>query len=598
MKKPKRILWLILVVALYCAWAVVPVSAHAELLRSIPEANAVLAQSPTQVELLFSEPLETNLSTIKVYDSDGAIVDAGDSSVDSNNPERMTISLPSLPDGIYSVAWQVLSQTDGHLTAGSFPFAVGNISASTLPEEQQTTRLPISALIAKWLLLASSALLAGQFVSIFFIWDPALKSNPEEPGLSNRLSLVWDEIYKIGLIGALLAIGLGILAQAGQTTGHELAFPWSKEAGQVLAETRLGVTWLVRMALVLTGFWFVRSRKVAWKQPARFVTSLALLLTISLTSHAATEVHPVLPVGSDWLHLITMSFWFGGLAHLITGMAVLRKTGERLRTDVTYSVARRFSTMALPSVGILGLTGLYSAVLRVGSISALLNTLYGHALLFKQIFVGALLLIAAVNLLIISPGLQRDSLQDVSNSKFFQRFGKTVLTEVVLACFLLASVTLMTYLPPAKTLPPKTTLTGTTKVDDLKIALSISPGLVGQNDFTVQLTPARSVQGVSEVILSFVTVEANLPPSDIQLTGEENGIFTGQGAHIVLPGRWLVEVTVRREGKFDAVVTFDFNVPKPGSGSENESSNIPLISIALIVLIGLLFVLNLFARSG
>jgi len=70
------------------------------------------------------------------------------------------------------------------------------------------------------------------------------------------------------------------------------------------------------------------------------------------------------------------------------------------------------------------------------------------------------------------------------------------------------------------------------------------------------------------------------------------------GSHLGFPGRWLVEVTVRREGKFDAVVTFDFNVPKPGSGSENESSNIPLISIVLIVLIGLLFVLNLFARSG
>ena len=212
---------------------------------------------------------------------------------------------------------------------------------------------------------------------------------------------------------------------------------------------------------------------------------LALLLTISFTSHTATEIHPLLPVGSDWFHLIGMAFWFGGLVHLIVGLAILRKVGGRLRTDITYSAARRFSMMALPSVGVLGLTGVYSAVLRVGSISALLDTLYGHALLFKQIFVAALLLIAAVNLLIISPGLHRDSLQDVPNSPSFRRFGKTVLTEIVLACFLLASVTLMTYLPSAKTLPPKTTLTGTINVDDIKIALSISPGLVGQNDLTV-----------------------------------------------------------------------------------------------------------------
>ncbi len=242
MKIQKRIFWLIAIIALYCVWAVVPVSAHAELLRSIPESNAILVQSPPQVELLFSEPLESKLSTIKVYNTNGEVVDAGDSGVDASNSERMIVSLPSLPDGVYSVAWQVVSQIDGHQTVGSFPFAVGKIDASTLPAEEQTsTNLPISALIAKWLLLACVAVLAGQFTSIFFIWDFALRSNKEEPGLSDRLSLNWDRIYTIGLFGALFAIGLGVLAQAGQTTGHELAFPWSKETGQVLAETRFGV---------------------------------------------------------------------------------------------------------------------------------------------------------------------------------------------------------------------------------------------------------------------------------------------------------------------------------------------------------------------
>ena len=242
----------------------------------------------------------------------------------------------------------------------------------------------------------------------------------------------------------------------------------------------------------------------------------------------------------------------------------------------------------------MGLTGIYSAVLRVGSISALLDTLYGHALLFKQIFVAALLLIAAVNLLIISPGLHRDSLQDVPNSPSFRRFGKTVLTEIVLACFLLASVTLMTYLPPAKTLPPKTTLTGTINVDDIKIALSISPGLVGQNDLTVQLTPAKLTQSVKKVSLSFIPVGSNVPPSEIQLTDQGNGIFTASGSNLSFSGRWLVEVTVQREFKFDAIVTFDFNVPQPGFAELDKPSNLPQISLSLIILIVLLFGLNFY----
>ena len=35
----------------------------------------------------------------------------------------MTVSLPSLPDGVYTVSWKALSSTDGHVTTGTFPFA-------------------------------------------------------------------------------------------------------------------------------------------------------------------------------------------------------------------------------------------------------------------------------------------------------------------------------------------------------------------------------------------------------------------------------------------------------------------------------------------
>ena len=590
----RHAIWIITAILLYCAWTVSPVSAHAELLRSIPEANAILSEAPEKVELLFSESLESKLSTIKVYDSNGQIVDKGDAGIDPTNSGRMTVSLPTLPDGIYTVSWQALSQTDGHVTGGSFPFAVGNIDASNLPSEQATnSNPPISALITKWLLLASLALLGGQFPSRFFIWNPAFDSNDKEPGLFNRLSRSWDDLYKIGLIGTLLAIGLGVLAQAGQTAGHELAAPWAKEVGQVLTETRLGVIWLIRLALALIGIWLVRSHPVFWKHLSRFLVGLALLFTVSLTSHAATELHPLLPVLSDWLHLTGMAFWFGGLGHLIIGLATLQKVEGRLRTRITASMVKRFSLMALPSVGVIGLTGIYSAILRVGSVPALLDTVYGNSLLLKQGFVAALLMIAAVNLLIISPGIHHDSLQSIPNSPFVQRFRKTVLAEVILACLLLGSVSLMTYLPPARTPLPKTSLTGTRKVDDLKIALSISPGLVGQNTYTVRLTPKRSAQAVKEVILTFVPVQANLPPSEFQLTAQGNGIYVGQGSNIGFPDRWLVEVATRREAKFDAIVSFGFNVLKPGTANENESPTILQISKALIILIGILIGVDL-----
>ena len=48
---------------LYCAWAAMPASAHALLLRSNPPSNAALAQAPAQVELFFSEAVQVGLST-------------------------------------------------------------------------------------------------------------------------------------------------------------------------------------------------------------------------------------------------------------------------------------------------------------------------------------------------------------------------------------------------------------------------------------------------------------------------------------------------------------------------------------------------------
>ena len=69
MKFKPRNLWLVLILLLYSALAVTPVLAHALLVRSNPQANAVLVQPPVQVELFFSEPVDGTLSDIKVYNT-------------------------------------------------------------------------------------------------------------------------------------------------------------------------------------------------------------------------------------------------------------------------------------------------------------------------------------------------------------------------------------------------------------------------------------------------------------------------------------------------------------------------------------------------
>ncbi len=113
MKFKRRNLWLIVIVLLYSALAVTSASAHALLLRSNPQANAILAQPPVQIELFFSESVEATLSTIKVFNTGGTEVDVGDVRVDPSDPTRMTVSLHTIGDGIYTVTWKAVSAIDG-----------------------------------------------------------------------------------------------------------------------------------------------------------------------------------------------------------------------------------------------------------------------------------------------------------------------------------------------------------------------------------------------------------------------------------------------------------------------------------------------------
>ena len=375
--------------------------------------------------------------------------------MDPANPERMTVSLPALENGVYTVSWTAVSATDGHQTEGSFSFGVGNVNAAALPTTKQSSSssLPGSALFAKWLLLSALALLGGQLPFLWLVWKPSLKQDAEGLPTAVFTPPVWKRLTWIGLIGVLAAIFIGMLAQAGQATGAELAFPWAPAMVVLLSTTRLGLIWLARVALALLAIWLAMGPKAGWKIWLGYATALALMLSVSLTSHAATEAQPLLPVMDDWIHIIGMTVWLGGLAYLLTGLREVFQLEAHLRTRLTSLSMGRFSGMALVSVGAIGITGLVSASLRVGTLQALLTSIYGHALLFKQIFVVGLLALAGINLVFISPRLKRSRLQGQANDPMVKRFGRIVIAEAILGVLLLMAVSLLTYLPPARINP-------------------------------------------------------------------------------------------------------------------------------------------------
>ena len=144
---------------------------------------------------------------------------------------------------------------------------------------------------------------------------------------------------------------------------------------------------------------------------------------------------------------------------------------------------------------------------------------------------------------------------------------------------------------------PNSDLTGTEKVDDLKIDITISPGRIGQNTFVLHLlSNGQPVQSVKKALLRFTPSQANISPSELELIGQGDGGFIAKGTYLSLPGNWQVQAIVRRQDKFDTYANFNFTLSKPGSA--NGSSRLQLYAGGIVLLDGLLCVLLLFSLKG
>jgi copper transport protein len=572
----KKIAFLVLIFLALCGIGAMPVLAHALLLRSIPEANAVLDRAPAQVELFFSEAVDPAFSTIKVLDVNGQPVDNGDTQVDPADATHLTVSLRSLPDGIYTVSWKALSATDGHVTLGSFPFAVGNVDAAAIATAAQASKqikLSIGEVAAKWLLYLSAMALVGSLLFGTVVWQPARRAAQIDRAITEP---PWHRFVNLALIGLIVASIIGLLVQAGQASGGEIAAPWDTATNGVLFATRYGTLWIARLIFILVLIGLLLRRPLPFQvsrreQALTFGAALLMLMTISLGSHAAGEPQPTLPVAADVIHLLAASVWVGGLISFVLGVWSIRKIDAVVRTRFTAQLIPRFSVLALISVATLALTGLYSAVLQIGALDALWNTLYGKALIVKLFIVLSMIGLGAIHLLIVTPRIKQDTAVRSATSPWPDRFRRSVTIEVMLGVVLLLSVSVFTSLPPARSAPSASDLQAATDVDDLNIALDIAPGRVGVNTFTVNVTTnGHALDNAKTVEARFTPANGNIAPSQAQLSGQGNGAYAIKGAYLSLPDTWQVQVVVRRDNHFDAYADFTFSL-----GATATAANLP-----------------------
>jgi methionine-rich copper-binding protein CopC len=97
--------------------------AHAFLDHAEPRVGNTVKGQPRTVALWFTQNLESAFSTVEVRDANGAQMNAGKASVDTNDRKLLRVPLKALPAGTYTVKWHVLS-VDTHTTEGNFTFHV------------------------------------------------------------------------------------------------------------------------------------------------------------------------------------------------------------------------------------------------------------------------------------------------------------------------------------------------------------------------------------------------------------------------------------------------------------------------------------------
>lgn len=97
--------------------------AHAFLDHADPKVGATVTNSPAQIKLWFTQNLEPVFSSVVVQDDTGKEVDKKDMRQDDKDKSLLIISVPSLPNGTYTVVWHVVS-VDTHRTQGHFKFTI------------------------------------------------------------------------------------------------------------------------------------------------------------------------------------------------------------------------------------------------------------------------------------------------------------------------------------------------------------------------------------------------------------------------------------------------------------------------------------------
>ena len=503
--------------------------AHAWYLRSNPAADARLVRAPAEIRVSFTEPPDLRGSEIQVLAADGRRVDRGDLRA-TDDPNGLAVGVEPIGDGGYTVAWSVLSTVDGHTTRGTFVFAVGNAPLPAVPDVGPAVAPPTALEVAGRVLGFAGIALAIGTGAFGLLVRPLL------PAASVR-----RETQLVLAAALLLVLGPALLVL---------------DQGSGLP-ARLGVLFGVR---ALAGVALIGAlRGGRYRHELIVALGLVAAVTATLVSHAAAS-GSALEVALDFVHVLAVSTWVGGLAALGWTALPFARVRDGIESAALGRAVWRFSLTALVAVATLVTTGTLQSLRRLVLPQDLVETPYGIALLAKIVLLLTALVLGALNLLVWGPRLRRALAPARARAGLVRG---TFIETVVLVAVLVVTGALTALVPPAQA--SGAAFDQTQHVGGLRLQVLVPSTQPGRNRYVLRVHEGlRPVTDAQRVLFRFTMVEHDMGETELVAEQRAPGEYVAQGSATVMFGTWRLETIVRLADRDDVRTVFSVPI---GAGS-------------------------------
>jgi methionine-rich copper-binding protein CopC len=506
-------------------------SAHSQLVSSSPGAGDVVATAPTEIRLVFSEPLEPKYSSLDLLDPVGATILLGAGTVDPADPRVLVAPVSGLEDGSYTVNWRAVSASDGHSTSGFITFGIGAGSSGG----QGTGDAPAGGdLHAGHSGAAAIAEVEGKTVGyggLMLVFGIALllllfgTVAPAARGIAANAAWILLIAAASGSIVLILVEASSLPAVTGSSSLDVAGYVTNSRVGQLLALRTLVA--LVGAAIV---FVLATIRRNGAAIAVGAVAAVVGLILVALSGHAAGFESPV-PIVVDLVHLGSTSVWLAGVVGLFWLIEFGGLSGDDLRALVP-----RFSAVALVTVTLIVFTGIYQAWIETYDFTSI-STPYSLTLAAKVMVFFIALVFGAVNY--FDGGRNRRWLGGF-RSRIFLEAGFAV-AVVGLA----ANVTSGS--PTSEGIPIQIAqAVSTAAPGSVDASLGVQPGRAGPNRYVVELSSPPPDGSI--VQLDLQRLDSSIGESRITMrpsgSGPAGQVFIADGGQMAVDSRWDASVIV------------------------------------------------------